>query len=122
MYYDDRLYKTLASLIKDAGVRIIYQAVPDDCIDGEIWARADSEGRMIMMPDEDVFPDAWKATEILGHEMAHILTGVDSPDDPEERQKNESICDEVGRALREFAALTLEKRMERDFFSTEVSV
>lgn len=115
MYRTDRLYKTLSEMIEDAGVKILYQKVPDDSIDGEILARADYKS--IMMPDEDVFPDAWTATWVLGHEMAHILTGADSPDDPKKREKNETLCDEVGKALREFAALKVEKEIEKEIAS-----
>lgn len=113
-YAEDAVYKILSDWIESAGVRIIYQSVPDDPLDGEIWARSDYNS--IMMPvEDDAFPDAWKAACILGHEMAHILTGLDSPDD-EQRAHNETVCDEVGKALAEFASRRWEKEMEKEIF------
>lgn len=53
MYRNYEVYKALEKIITSAGVEIIYQEVPDDSIDGEIWARADTNANAIMMPDND---------------------------------------------------------------------
>ena len=98
-YRDDATYKTLEKMCHDAGIKIVYQPVPDDSIDGEIWARADCDSCRIMMPDSDCFDSDERACLILGHEMAHILTGADSPDVLPERVKNEAICDLLGYHL-----------------------
>lgn len=70
-YRHDPVYMALERLCTDAGIRIAYQAVPDDSIDGEIWARSDRAGQSIMMPDRDNFDCYERAGLILGHEMAH---------------------------------------------------
>ena len=93
MYRENNVYRIMEKLITSAGVEIIYQEVPNDHIDGAIWARSDIDSRMIMMPDKDVFGNDETACLILGHEMGHILANVDSPDVPAERRKNEAICD-----------------------------
>lgn len=95
-YRHDSVYMTLERLCADAGIRIVYQAVPDDSIDGEIWARSDMECQSIMMPDQDCFDCDERAGLILGHEMAHIITGLGSPDYLPERIKNEAVCDLLG--------------------------
>ena len=115
-YTKDAVYKTLSEWIESAGVKIIYCSVPSDCIDGEIWARADRDSRCIMMPVEnDAFPDSWAAACVLGHEMGHILTGLDRPDD-ERREHNEAVCDAVGVALAEFSGMRYERKCEKRLF------
>lgn len=118
-YRKNPVYQTLEKIINDAGVRIIYQNVPDDSIDGEIWARSDHDGMSIMMPDEDTFPDVETACLILGHEMGHILTGLDSPDEPVQRRINEATCDQVGAYLYNLAGLTWEESQRRLFESAK---
>ena len=105
-YRNDVVYQTLERIIKAAGVSITYRRVHDDPIDGAIWARSDIDAMAIMMPDTDEFPDAVKAGLILGHEMGHIITGVDSPDDPSQRAINEHTCDLVGAYLYKLAEMT----------------
>ncbi len=118
MYRDDGVYLALEQIIKSAGVSIVYTSVPDDCIDGAIWARSDSDARMIMMPDTDEFPDAETACVILGHEMGHILSGLDSPDESAERRKNEAVCDLIGYYLYKLADMTEAKQAESRFYSS----
>lgn len=111
-YRDGEVYKVLETIITNAGVKIIYEHVHDDPIDGAIWARADIDS--IMMPVEgDAFPDEETAMLILGHEMGHILTGNDSPDEPITRRRNEAECDLVGVYLTNLALLTYEESMRR---------
>ena len=105
-------YRALEKIILAAGIEIVYQEVPDDSIDGEIWARSDSDSLSIMMPDADDFPNAIKATKVLGHELAHILTGLDSPDDPEKREVNEKNCDILGDSFYALAELIANKEAE----------
>lgn len=115
-YRNYPVYAALERLIESAGVTITYQEVPDDSIDGAIWARSDPESKEIMMPDaDDAFPDEDTACLILGHEMGHILTGVDSPDAPDERRMNEAICDQVGVYLFRLACMIAENEVERQF-------
>lgn len=115
-YRNYPVYDALEKLIESAGVAITYQEVPDDSIDGAIWARSDPESKEIMMPDaDDAFPDEDTACLILGHEMGHILTGVDSPDAPDERRMNEAICDQVGVYLFRLACMIAENEVERQF-------
>ena len=114
-YRNDETYKALEKIITAAGVNIVYQEVPDDCIDGAIWARCDDEGMSIMMPDKDVFPDDETACLILGHEMGHILSGLDSPDYPSDRRRNEAVCDLIGVYLCKLAEMTAETEIEKAF-------
>ena len=115
-YRDNLIYTVLEELVKAAGVNIIYQEVPNDQIDGEIWARADYNMNAIMMPDaDDAFPDDDTACLILGHEMGHIMMRVDSPDDPSERRMNEAVCDQIGVYLYKLACMIAEKKMEDAF-------
>lgn len=114
-YRENEVYKILEEILTNAGMRIYYQNVPDDSIDGAIWARSDEDSASIMMPIEDVFPDAETACLILGHEAGHILANVDSPDVPSIRRKNEAICDLIGCCLYELAGRTYELKMEQIF-------
>ena len=115
-YREDLTYKALQEILQNAGITIIYQEVPDDSIDGAIWARADCDGMAIMMPENgDAFPDSETACCILGHEAGHILSGLNSTDLPAERRKNEAVCDLIGFYLYQLAGLTMEKK-EQDRF------
>ena len=113
---EDETYKELEQIVRSAGVRIEYAAVPDDSIDGPIWARSDDNLRAIMMPvEDDAFPDADTACLILGHEMGHLLTGLDSPDYPRaERRRNEAVCDLVGCTLHKLAQMIAEEKAEQE--------
>lgn len=111
-YREDPIYKALEKIIVSAGVKIEYRKVPDDGIDGAIWARSDSDAMKIIMPDTEEFPNTETACLILGHEMGHILTGLESPDDPIERRKNEAVCDLMGVYLTKLADMTFEKQQE----------
>ena len=74
------------------------------------------ESSSIMMPDNpEVFPDAETACLILGHEAGHVLSGLDSPDIPAFRRKNEAVCDLIGYYLYELALRTSEKRIEEEW-------
>lgn len=80
-YREDSTYKALEKIIENAGIAIKYEKVHDDIIDGEIWARADKDLGAIQMPnDGNAFPDIETACRILGHEMAHLMTGIESVD------------------------------------------
>lgn len=116
-YREDLTYQALERIITQAGVKVEYMPVPDDHIDGAIWARADQEARKIMMPDDgNAFPDEETACLILGHEMGHILSGLDSPDDVVERKKNEAVCDLIGAYLTKLAEMTAGTAIERALF------
>lgn len=105
-YREGMIYKTLEKIITNAGVQIIYDEVPDDSIDGAIWARSDYESNQIMMPDDgEAFPDEVTACCILGHEMGHIITRLDSSDIPDERMFNEAECDKIGVYLYRLAEM-----------------
>ena len=109
-------YAALEKLIESAGVTIIYQKVPDDHIDGAIWARSDYQMNSIMMPDsDDAFPDEDTACLILGHEMGHILMIIDSSDIPDERRMNEAICDQIGVYLFNLACMIAEHEIEKQY-------
>lgn len=110
-YRQGQVYRTLEGIIENAGIKVEYGLVPDDAIDGAIWARADAD--RIMMPlNGDAFPDEETACVILGHEAGHILSRLDSVDAPAERRKNEAVCDLVGCYLYELAIRTFEHQME----------
>lgn len=113
-YRDSRHYVELENLIKMAGVNVIYDEVFDDHIDGAIWARADVDGLQILMPDTEEFPDPETACLVLGHEMGHILSGLDSPDLPSERRKNEAVCDLIGVYLTKLAELIAGNKIEME--------
>ena len=115
-YQKDLVYIELEKLITEAGVKIMYDHVHDDAIDGAIWARSDYEAMRILMPDTDEFPDPETACLILGHEMGHILSRVDSPDNPVERQKNEAICDLIGSYLYRLAEMIAGEKLEKTVF------
>lgn len=118
-WQNDPVYKTLERIITNAGTKIRYGIVPDDAIDGAIWARSDIDSRLIHMPnDESAFNDTETACLILGHEMGHILSRVNSPDEPAERMKNEAVCDLIGYYLFKLAELTYEKQIEDAFRNT----
>lgn len=115
MWRKDEVYQALVKIIENAGVRITYATVPDDAIDGAIWARSDTDAMAIMMPEaEDAFPNAETACLILGHEMGHILTGADSPDEPITRRENEAVCDFIGAQLTRLAELTAGYEAEKE--------
>lgn len=119
-YRTGLIYQMLEKIITDAGIRIIYQEVPADSIDGEIWARADYDNNTIMMPESpDSFPNEETACLILGHEMGHILSRLDSTDNPVERRKNEAICDIIGTYLYKLAELTAGEELERQLWGKE---
>lgn len=106
-YKQGQVYRTLEGIITDAGIKITYDSVPDDSIDGAIWARAATDADEILMPSEsEAFPDEETACLILGHEAGHILSRLDSPDIPSERRKNEAVCDLIGYYLYELAVRT----------------
>lgn len=113
-YRDNRHYMELENLIKMAGVKVIYDEVFDDHIDGEIWARADIDGLQIMMPDTEDFSDPETACLVLGHEMGHILSGLESSDFPSERRANEAICDLIGVCLTKLAELITGNKIEME--------
>lgn len=115
-YRDDLVYRALEDLCIKAGVKIVYESVPNDSIDGKIWARAGCESMMIMMPDSDCFDSAERATLILGHELGHILTGVDSPDDVATRVRNEAICDLSGWLLHNLAEMIASEKLLQETF------
>jgi len=121
LYKNYPVYIALKKLIESAGVRVVYQEVPDDHIDGAIWARTDINSQTIMMPDSDDFPDFDTACLILGHEMGHILTRVDSPDVPDERRMNEAICDQVGVYLYRLACMIAENDNSLESFHEDLS-
>ena len=112
-YRKDLVYIELERLIEEAGVHITYEKVHDDSIDGAIWARSDYNTDAIMMPDTDEFPDAQTACLILGHEMGHILSRIDSPDDPVERRKNEAEVDLIGVYLFKLAERIAGEKQEK---------
>ena len=114
-YRKDETYMALERIIEDAGVTITYRVVPDDSIDGPLWARANDQFMEIQMPEDgEAFPDSVTACLILGHEFSHILTGLDSPDgDPVKRVINEGTCDIVGALLYKLAEMTAEHEAER---------
>ena len=114
-YRNNDTYKALENIIQAAGVEIVYKDIPDDCIKGECWARTDSEGMRIEMPANDVFDSEEQACAILGHEMGHILTELDSSDDPIESARNEAMCDLVGVYLAKLAEMTACYEAERIF-------
>lgn len=117
-YRGDPVYIALEKLCKAAGVTVIYQEVPDDSIDGAIWARAECDMRAVMMPQEDdAFPSAEKAGHILGHELAHVLLDIDSPDDIIQREQNEAICDFVGVAYYRLAESIAMNESEQAFIA-----
>ena len=120
-YRKDETYMALERIIEDAGVTIAYGFVPDDSIDGSIWARTDDEAMEILMPEDgEAFPDSVTACRILGHEFSHILTGLDSPDgDPVKREINERTCDIVGALLCKLAEMTAEHEAERVIASAQ---
>ena len=116
-YRDNSVYQELENIIEAAGVKITYTKVKDDSIDGAILARSDDEGMQIIMPDGDVFSNPDEACFILGHEMGHILTGLDSPDDVITRQRNESVCNLVGVYLTRLAEMTTGNKAESSFLN-----
>ena len=84
-------YCELVAILEGAGISITY---------GEIWA--------------DSFPNGETAAVVLGHEAAHILLGLDSPDAPADRYINEAQCDYVGGVLFKLAEMTAGARAERE--------
>lgn len=113
-YREDETYKELEKIIGAAGVKIQYCDVPDDSIDGAIWARSDIDGNIIIMPnDGKAFPDSETACNILGHEMGHILSGLESVDQKTERRINEAVCDLIGCYLTRLADMTVGYRTEQ---------
>ena len=114
-YRHDSVYMALERLCTEAGIKIVYQTVPDDSIDGEIWARSDVTMQTIIMPDQDCFDCNERAGLILGHEMAHIITGLGSPDYQPERMKNEAICDLLGSQLYRLAEMIAVAEAEKAF-------
>ena len=116
MYQTNEIYMILEELIKRTGVSIKYVKVPDDPIVGEIWARTDEQAMEIQMPDDpETFPDERKACLVLGHEMGHILTELNSPDNLVERLKNEAVCDLVGYYLYKLAEMIAGENAEKRF-------
>ena len=103
--------------IQNAGVTIQYGKVHDDIIDGAILARSETDCQTILMPDNgDAFPDIETACRILGHEMGHIMTGLQSVDgNPVLREVNERTCDYIGALLYRLAEMTAGYEAERIF-------
>ena len=114
-YAEYPAYRELVALLGNAGITVSYGDVWADSIDGDIWARTDAESRHILMPAAaDSFTDSETATVILGHEAAHILLALDSPDAPADRCINEAQCDYVGGVLFKLAEMTAGARAERE--------
>ena len=97
-YKDDPTYKALARLASEAGMRIDYVDLSDDLL-------ARTRDRVIQMPkDGDAFGDDFEyACMVLGHEMCHEITGLDSSDFQRERVRNEAVCDLAGVFLFQLA-------------------
>lgn len=104
-YRDDVTYKTLERIIQDAGVIVRYEDVPDN-----IYAR--TRDSLISMPREADM-DAITACIVLGHEMAHILTGLYTADDEPSHTINEATCDMIGSALYKLAEMITGADIER---------
>lgn len=118
-YRDDATYKELERIIRAAGIKIEYKEIPDDTIDGEIWARGDGQDT-IEMPEADSFSSDEQACLTLGHEMGHFLSDLDSPDFPvEKRVCNEAICDLIGVVLYKLAEMTAGHKIEQEIFGNE---
>ena len=113
-YRHDPVYAVLERLCTEAGIRIVYKSIPDDSISGEIWARTDSQGQSIEMPDQDCFDCDEMASLILGHEMAHIITGLDTVDYLPERVRNEAVCDLLGSHLYSLAEMIAGAEVEAE--------
>ena len=107
-YKSNPEYKALETILKNAGMTIIYQDVSDG-------ARSDYESMSIVMPEApDAFPNIQVACATLGHEAGHILTRLDSVDwPPEERIRNEAICDLIGVYLYKLAEMTAGFEIEK---------
>ena len=114
-YAQGMVYKALVEILEMAGFEITYQNVPNDPIDGAIWARSDEFGRIIMPEEDEAFPDEETACLILGHEAGHALSHRDSPDIPSIRRANEAVCDLIGCYLYELALRVYEKKMKTLF-------
>lgn len=115
LYRDDPTYTILESLCIRAGVEVKYTIIPDDQIDGTLWARSNDQQKVIEMPDTDCFDSPEKAAIILGHEMAHILAGVDSSDLLIESVMNEAFCDLLGGYLYKLSELIAGTDAEKAF-------
>lgn len=112
-YRNNEIYMKLEQIIESAVVTIEYGIVPDDSIDGNIWARSDERAMKIIMPTEDVFPDDLTACRILGHEFAHILARIPSVDgDPVRREMDERACDAIGAYMVGLAEMIVGHEME----------
>ena len=116
-YREGLIYIQLEKIIKNAGVEIVYGKVFSDSIDGEIWARSDIDSCSILMPDTEEFPDDQTACLTLGHEMGHILSGLESTDEPIERKYNEAECDQIGVYLYKLAEMTAGYEAEKKFLN-----
>ena len=73
------------------------------------------------MPDTDTFDSDEQAVLVLGHEAAHILTSLDSPDYLPERIQNEDVCDYIGKVLYKLAEMTASTKIERETFGDDVA-
>ena len=120
-YRNDLVYMALEQIVINAGIKIEYLPIPDDCIYGEILARSNEQFRVIQMPDTDTFDSDEQAALVLGHEAAHILTSLDSPDYLPERIQNEDVCDYIGKVLYKLAEMTASTKIERETFGDDVA-
>lgn len=119
-YRDNECYQVLEELIKAAGVRIVYDDVPDDSYDGPLYAKTDGYNQIMMPSDPDKFPDDETAILVLGHEMGHIIIRNERTIyDPIAQMRAESECNLVGVYLTELALMIYEQRCKEALMAFE---
>ena len=92
-YRDDGVYKIMVLMATEAGMKVTYtDDMPED-----IHARQ-RDGNIQMPTDPEAFPDDGEtASIILGHEIGHYISDLETDDRSEFAHfKNEAVCDLIG--------------------------
>lgn len=109
-YTEHPAYIILENLVKSAGIKIEYvKDIPD-------YDYARSKDDIIQMPfTDDAFESVDHACMVLGHEVGHILSGLETEDALELKVHNEAVCDLIGVYLYRLAERMWEKKVAESF-------
>lgn len=112
-----RFTKLSKTFVNRQGVSVRYTTVLNDQLDGELWARSSGQNLAIEMPDSDCFEQQEQAILVLGHELAHLVSRIDSSDNPVESVKNEAACDLLGSYFYNLAEMIAAHKAEQQFLT-----
>ena len=126
IYTENDVYKELAAIAKNAGIKIEYHEKPDENTIGTAKAREYGEPIVTMMANHDYGTQEFAAFA-LAHEIAHVLTDGFYGDGAQHFYRDkmhvrcfvEADADKVGAALYSLAEMTAIYKAESVLHDTE---